>query len=64
MTDWLTSNLRDRAAYDTICEADRASALCLVCGAPDCGSALCEAKRRKAEQQAKAQAAAARDGVW
>ena len=63
MADWLASNLRDRAAYHTVCETDRASALCQLCGSPDCGSALCEAKRRKAEQQAKAQAAAARDGV-
>ena len=63
MTGWLAANLRDRAAYDVACEADRASVLCLLCGAPDCGSALCETKRRKAEQQAKAQVMAARAGV-
>ena len=63
MVDWLSANLRQRAAYDAICEADRASETCLACGVPDCGSALCETKRRKAEQQAKMQAAAALDGV-
>lgn len=44
-----------------LAEADaRFAAMCPVCDAAECDSALCEAKRRKAEQQAKLAVLAAR----
>ena len=65
MITWAAANLKlraDRDAMDAAKRRENAANQCPLCGLTGCASACCEISRRKAEQQAKAQAQAAAAG--